>query len=184
MSFWDKLKVAFNDSVDTLSEKTSEWSALAKLRWEQRAIQGKIDKANNELGGVVYQLFVEKQQEQLKLDTKNNIEKISTLKAELADKEAEIKELLERGIDNAELKGFKKDLELGDGKIEQVVIEESSDVLGKKLMEISLPEKVLIGVIVRDEQVIIPDGQTSFLVGDKVTLLGEKEDVEKALALF
>ncbi|MFH1943139.1 MAG: TrkA C-terminal domain-containing protein, partial [bacterium] len=80
-----------------------------------------------------------------------------------------------------QVKGLKRDLEMGDGTIEQIVVEENSPLSGKKLMEIKFPKAVLVGTIVRNDQVIIPDGQTILEKGDKVTLLGKKEDVEEIL---
>jgi len=44
-----------------------------------------------------------------------------------------------------------------------------------------LPEDALVGTIIRHEEVIIPDGETVFELGDKVTLLGKREDVEKTI---
>jgi len=72
-------------------------------------------------------------------------------------------------------------LELGGGAIEQVIIDENSPILNKKLMDIKLPKKVLLGAIVRNEKMIVPHGQTVIKKGDRITLLGESEDVEKAI---
>ena len=179
MKLWEKIKTGFSGSVETISDKTSEWSQLAKLRWEQQSIEKSIEKSHNELGGMVYQLHVENQQDQLIEQTKEIIQKLKTLEEQLRQKQDEIKEIIEKGVDVKQLKEFRKDLELGDGAIDQLVIEENSKIIGKKLMEIKFPKNVLVGAVVRDEQVIIPDGKTTFHQGDRVTLLGEKENVEK-----
>ena len=184
MNLWEKIKSGFRGSVETISDKTSEWSQLAKLRWEQQSIERSIGKSHNELGGKIYQLHVEKQQSQLTEQTKEIVQKLKTLEERLRQKQDEIKEIIEKGIDTQHLKEFRKDLELGDGTIDQLVIEENSKIIGKKLMEIKFPKNVLVGAVVREEQVIIPDGKTTFQQGDRVTLLGEKEDVEKAMEML
>lgn len=184
MNLWDKVKNVFSDSVDVISEKTTEWSQLAKLRWEHRNVQNLIEKQLNELGGKAYHLFGEKREKDLTVETAEIVNKLKTMEKELVAKEKEIEALVEKGVDKTHLKEFRKDLELGDGKIEQIVIAENSGAIGKKLLEFKLPKNVLVGAIVRDEKVIIPDGQTKFKSGDKVTLLGEKADVEKAMEVF
>ena len=48
-------------------------------------------------------------------------------------------------------------------------------------MDIKLPKKVLLGAIVRNEKMIVPHGSTVIKKDDRITLLGEAEDVEKAM---
>jgi K+/H+ antiporter YhaU regulatory subunit KhtT len=184
MSFWEKFKSAFGEGVERVSEKTVQWSNLARLKWEQRNLQTSIDEVLNELGGEIYQLYVDKKGNQLLSAAKEILDRLTLLEKKMAEKEQEVEDLIKRGVDKDQLKEFKQDLELGDGKIEQIMLEKTSNLIGKKLLEIRFPKKVLIGAIVRNERVIIPDGQTKLRVGDRVTLLGEKKDVEKALQLL
>jgi K+/H+ antiporter YhaU regulatory subunit KhtT len=184
MSFWEKFKSVFGEGVEKVSEKSVQWSNLARLKWEQRSIKTSVNEVLNELGGKVYQLHVDRTEDQLNAATSEIISKLTSLEEELAENEQKIDDLVNRGVDKEQLKEFKQDLELGDGRIEQTVLEKTSNLVGKKLLEIRFPKQVLIGAIVRDERVIIPDGKTKLKVGDKVTLLGEKKDVEKALELL
>ena len=39
MSFWDKIRTGLEEGLETLSEKSAEWSKLAKLKWERRSLQ-------------------------------------------------------------------------------------------------------------------------------------------------
>ena len=183
MKFWNKVKNIFGDSIETISETTVELSSLAKLKWERHKIQKDIEKENTELGGEVYQLFVEKQEENFQQATNEIVEKLKTFHQQLDEKDKEIEKLSEdkETVDREHLREFRKDLELGGGAIEQIVIDENSPILNKKLMDIKLPKQVLLGAIVRNEKVIIPDGQTIVKNGDRITLLGESEDVEKAI---
>ena len=185
MSVWEKIKKGLGVGVETVSEKTGELSTLAKLNWEKFKIQKSFEKELNKLGGKVFQMHVENREKDLTSETKEIVQKLKELEEQLQAKVNEIKEVSDTGeIDKKHLKEFKHDLELGDGTIEQLVIDEQCKIAGKKLMEIKFPENVLVGAIVRDEKVIIPDGNTVFQQGDKVTLLGEKDDVEEAIKMI
>ena len=180
MSFWDKIRAGLEEGLETLSEKSTEWSKLAKLKWERRSLQKDIFQAMVELGRMAYELHIQKNSVQFVEDSKDNIAKLKTLKKRLEDKEKEIEDMTVK-IDKTQVKGLKKDLEMGDGTIEQIVVGDDSRLIGKKLMDIRFPKNVLVGTIVRDEKVIIPDGQTVFKDGDRVTLLGAKADVEEVI---
>ena len=185
MSLWEKIKKGLGVGVETVSEKTGELSTLAKLNWEKFKIQKSFEKELNKLGGKVFQLHVENREKDFTSETKDIAQKLNELEQQLLEKVEEIKEASDKGeIDKRHLKEFKHDLELGDGTIEQLVIDEKCKIAGKKLMEIKFPENVLVGAIVREEKVIIPDGNTVIQQGDKVTLLGEKDDVKEALKMI
>jgi len=183
MKFWKKVKNIFGESFETISETTVELSSMAKLKWERHKIHNDIEKENTELGGKVYHLFVEKREENLQQDTKKIVEKLETLHQQLEAKDQEIEKLSEdkETVDPEHLREFKKDLELGGGAIDQIIIDEKSPILNKKVMDIKLPKKVLLGAIVRNEKMIVPHGSTVIKKDDRITLLGEAEDVEKAM---
>jgi K+/H+ antiporter YhaU regulatory subunit KhtT len=184
-NLWEKIKTGFGVGVEKVSEKTEELSILAKLNWERFKIQKSIEKEFNKLGGKVFQLHVDNREKELTNETKDIVQKLNTLEGQLQAKIEEIKEVSDKGeIDKRHLKEFKRDLELGDGTIEQLVIEENCKLAGKKLKEIKFPENVLLGAIVRKEKVVIPDGNTIIQIGDKVTLLGEKDDVREAIKII
>lgn len=183
MKFWKRVKNIFGESIETISETTVGLSSLAKLKWERHNVQKEIEQENNKLGAKVYHLFVEKQEATLEEETKNTVEKLKNLHTQLDEKDKDIERLSEdkETVDREQLREFRKDLELGGGAIEQIIIDENSPILNKKLLDIKLPKNVLLGAIVRNEKVIIPDGQTIIKKEDRITLLGEKDDVEKAI---
>ena len=183
MSLWEKIKDGLEEGLETISEKTVEMSKLAKLKWERRGIEKEIQQGLIGLGEITFQLHVAKKSGQLSQEVKGNIAKLGVLEKRLEQKNEEI-ELLTAKIDRKQVKGLKKDLEMGDGTIEQIVVKEDSPLSGKKLMEIKFPKAVLVGTIVRNEQVIIPDGNTILQKGDKLTLLGKKDDVEEVVNQF
>lgn len=180
MTFWDKIRTGLEEGLETLSEKSVEWSKLVKLKWERRSLQKEIFQEMVDLGSKAYELHIRKKGDQLIGHAKENVTNLTSLKKRLEDKEAEIQDLTEK-IDKTQVKGLKKDLEMGDGTIEQIVVRDDSRLIGRKLMDIRFPKNVLVGTIVRDEKVLIPDGQTVFKEGDRVTLLGTKADVEDVM---
>ena len=69
--------------------------------------------------------------------------------------------------------------------IEAVALE-TSDIVERPLRKVSLPKGVLVTVIIRGEQVIIPDGDTVIKPGDRVIIFGTRQavpDIEKILAV-
>lgn len=62
-------------------------------------------------------------------------------------------------------------IEEGKVTVTQVVLTDESPVLNKELSEIDLPYDSVLGSIIRDEEVIIPRGDTELLVGDKVVII-------------
>jgi K+/H+ antiporter YhaU regulatory subunit KhtT len=185
MSLWEKIKTGFGMGVELVSEKTEELSTLAKLNWEKFKIQKSIEKEFNKIGGKVFQLHIENREQDLPDEIKNIIPKLNELEQQLQAKIEEIKEVSDKGaIDKKHLNEFKHDLELGDGAIEQLFVDEKCKIADKKLKQIKFPENVLVGAIVRQGKVIIPDGNTVIRKGDKLTLLGEKQDVQEALKMI
>jgi len=62
---------------------------------------------------------------------------------------------------------------IGEGRISiaEVPIPGTAPVIGKKLWEINLPKEVIIGCILRNEQSMIPRGDTRILAGDILVLI-------------
>ncbi len=207
MSLWITIKKSLEEGVSSVSDKAADWlktgsavlkdgsekasekiaygTKLAKLKYEYRAIQKEIEKEFTELGGMVFHILGENSGAKLEENIRNNLQKIKSLEKDLKAKEKEIEELPRsfdnKSIDRKNVDELKKNLETGGGTIEQAVIEDKSPFLGKKLKEVTLPEDALVGTIIRNEDVIIPDGETVFQLGDKVTLLGKRDDVEKTI---
>lgn len=81
------------------------------------------------------------------------------------------------------LDSFMKSLELEEEKIviTEIVIEPHFLSINKKIMELELPKNLIIGSIIRDGKLIIPNGSTELLVEDKLIIISSKEDQIKAV---
>ena len=69
-------------------------------------------------------------------------------------------------------------------KLIEVTVPRSSQALGKSLLELKLPNDVLIVLIQRAGDVIVPRGATHLLEGDMLLILAETRSTEEIRALF
>jgi hypothetical protein len=207
MSLWNKIKHSIEHGAPTVFERAATWlrsgaeiaetgaerlssrviyaSRSSKLRSEQRDIRKAIEGEFALLGETVYDLWQEGKEADVAKRTRAVMSELRSLEKQLERKGIEIEELIEKfqmePIDRQSLKELRDDLEAGGGTVEQVTIEDGSLHIDKKLKEIQLPDDVLVGTIVRDNEILIPDGDTTLKAGDRVALLGKREDVEKTI---
>lgn len=73
-----------------------------------------------------------------------------------------------------------------DGAAEVIEAEalETSTLVGKPLREVNLPDGILVGAIVRSGEVIIPNGATEIVAGDRVVLFARFDQVKKVEQMF
>lgn len=206
---FDKIAKDLQDSVLTLSEKAAEWfktgaetlrggvelasakaaqaSRFAKLKWEQNLLQREIEKAFTALGGQVYELFSTGQLPTLEEAARDKFELLRELEAKLAAKEKEIERLSreqDAAAGQAGMKDLRQDLEGAGGTIMQLTITAQAFAANKALQEIALPQDLVIGAVLRGEDMIMPARETVLMPGDRVTLLGKKEAVQQAARLL
>lgn len=55
----------------------------------------------------------------------------------------------------------------------------SSALIGLKLSVVSLPEGTLIAMISREDEMIIPTGDTALVDGDRLTVIGRPEGISE-----
>ena len=63
----------------------------------------------------------------------------------------------------------------GQAEVVEIIIEAGTGVIGRTLARMDLPKGVMIGAIVRDDQVIIPDGSSEMAVGDRAIVFCLRE---------
>ena len=75
---------------------------------------------------------------------------------------------------------------LGDGSIEVLEAEalETALLVGKPLKEVNFPAQAIVAAIVRDDDVIIPDGNTRIEPHDDVVLVARSDTIRKLERLF
>jgi K+/H+ antiporter YhaU regulatory subunit KhtT len=107
---------------------------------------------------------------------------VQSLFAEISTKRKELESLKEdfHKIWREESRELKVSLERGGGALEQIEIKANSKAKGKWVKELILPKEVLLGPVLRGKNLIIPDGDTEMMEGDRVTLMGTKKDLAAA----
>jgi len=205
-SLWDKIAQDVQAGVLTLSEKTGEWlklgaealrggmetasnkaaqaSKLAKLKWEQNLLQREIEKAFTALGGQAYELYVQGKLGELEKAGQEKFEHLRKLEAELEAKEQEIENLPKIFATEAHAPDLQSDLERNGGALTQVTIGAHSPAAHRPLKEVGLPSDLVVGMILRGEEIVIANAETVLLPGDRITLLGKKEAVQQALTML
>ena len=90
---------------------------------------------------------------------------------------------LSRGIRSDGLIGIKN---MGAGQLEAnaVTVGERSPVVRKALKEIKLPSRVRVGSILRDGKMWIAGADDTVQAGDRVTLIGRREDIDDVRGTF
>jgi trk system potassium uptake protein len=77
-------------------------------------------------------------------------------------------------------------LPVGEGRVNvtEIILEVNSPVAGKLLKDIVLPENVLVAVVMRGKQPIVPRGATQLLADDRVVLITLPENHGTVLKAF
>jgi trk system potassium uptake protein TrkA len=75
---------------------------------------------------------------------------------------------------------------IADGKAEimEALVREGSVLIGKKLFEVELPKKSLVGAIIRGEDVVIPSGSDEIQQGDKLIVFTLKDSIKQVEKLL
>ncbi len=196
MDVFEKLKSSISDfskvsaetareGIEKLSEKSTEFIELNKARMENKSIQKKIEDSYTELGIEFLTMYNSKKLKKSSSGLEKFSDKINEYKTELHKKEIEFHELRSKlspeTLKKEKINSLKELLDDGGCTIEQLRIEKNSPIAGKRLKNIKLPKQVLVGVVQRGDETIIPDGTFGFQVEDQITLLGKKDDVEDTI---
>ena len=73
---------------------------------------------------------------------------------------------------------------VGDVRIKEYHINRHAHSVGKKITELHLPAGTIIISLIRDNQVIIPDGQTDIQAGDNIIALMHADKLDSMPAYF
>ncbi len=175
---------AARDGVEKISEKSTEFIELNKVKMERKAIEKKIDDTFAELGGKFYNLYSTKKLRKSAAEFDEFAEQVKNLKNQLYEKDEEINAMYGRlspeTLEAEKVRSLREALANGGGTLEQMRVAADSPAAGKKLRNLKLPKQVLVGAVVRGEELFIPDGTFSLQDGDEITLLGKRAEVEAA----
>lgn len=77
---------------------------------------------------------------------------------------------------------FVEEIARGRIEIQQLEIDTDSNLLGKSIEELQLPERIRLAFIIREDQFLVPSGQDSLKVGDVATLFGRSQQLEEFIS--
>jgi Trk K+ transport system NAD-binding subunit len=115
---------------------------------------------------------------------RDQIKKLEEMDNTFKTKQNEYEQLKKKHSSDYVVNKLSEDLSAAGAIIDQVIISENSNAVNKALKEILLPKEALVSAIKREEEVIIPDGNTLLKTGDQVIIIGKKNDVEKVVKRF
>lgn len=72
----------------------------------------------------------------------------------------------------------------GDLEVHELVVSESGTCVGKSLKDLGMPRSVRVGSLARDGRTWIAGAGDEVQVGDRLTIIGKREDVESVKELF
>ena len=167
-----------------ISERTSDVTALAKLKHELVSIPKQLELEFLHLGRAVLALRRSGKFSPENETFREQVKKLEELDDTFRTKQHEYEQLKKKHSSNYVVNKLSEDLSAANAIIDQVIISKKSDVVNKSLKEILLPKEALVSAIKREEEVIIPDGNTLLKAGDQVVVIGRKDDVEKVVKSF
>ncbi len=167
-----------------ISDRTSDVTALARLKYDLAYLPKQLDEEALSLGKIVLAL---RRSNEFSPDNKTFLEQVR--KAEELDnairsKQSDYEQLRKKHSDSYVIEKLSDDLSSVNAVIDQVTIANKSNVVDKLLKDIVLPKEALVSAIKRGDEVIIPDGNTRLNAGDQVIVIGKKNDVEKIVKRF
>ncbi|RMF60686.1 MAG: hypothetical protein D6748_03540 [Calditrichaeota bacterium] len=170
--------------VNQLEEKTSDITAIARLKLDIALLSKNLKKEYAMLGQMLYQSLEAGKSIIEDSTLQGQFNRLTSLEQEYQSKLAELEKYEKQHSHDYTGKKFLEELDAAQALIEEVQISEKSNVVGKRLKEIVLPRQALISVLKRGDELLIPDGNTKLLAGDKVVIIGKRNDVEKISKRF
>ena len=167
-----------------ISERTSDVTALAKLKHELASFPKQLDAEALNLGRVVLTLHRSGEFSPENETFQNQLKVLEELDSTFRTKQNDYEQLKKKHSSNYVVEKLSEDLSSANAIIDHVIVSEKSNVVNKLLKEILLPKEALVSAIKRGEEVIIPDGNTQLKTGDQVIVIGKKDDVEKVVKRF
>jgi K+/H+ antiporter YhaU regulatory subunit KhtT len=167
-----------------ISERASDVTALAKLKHKLAALPKQLEVEFLNLGRAVLALCRSGEFSPENETFREQIKKLEELDNTFRTKQNEYEQLKKKHSSDYVVNKLSKDLSAANAIIDQVIISEKSNVANKLLKEILLPKEALVSAVKREEDVIIPDGNTLLKAGDQVIVIGKKDDVEKVVKRF
>lgn len=166
-----------------IAEKTSAKIGSIKKAIEAAALDTRIDKEYEGLGTRIYALIKEDKDPVDDPEITDRVNRLRELKQMLLRLEGELayfgdKMLISKVLD------LKDNLKKGSATLEVITISNNSPLIKARINNLKLPAGLLIILIKRSDQFLIPDGMTELRAGDLITVIGYRSSIDDAIRLF
>ena len=72
----------------------------------------------------------------------------------------------------------------GDAEFTEILFKEGAKIINKKVMDLNLPQGILLISVLRDEKAFIPNGNTVLVPGDRVVVFCTHENIQTLKSIF
>ena len=72
----------------------------------------------------------------------------------------------------------------GDAEFTEILVKEGAKIINKKVMDLNLPQGILLISVLRDEKAFIPNGNTVLVPGDRVVVFCTHENIQTLKSIF
>lgn len=176
------------EGIEKLEERSTEFVMLNKVKMERKAIERSIDDIYGKLGDAYYRSDRKKRSKTADKALQDLVDKIRLEKKNLETKSLEIQqlysELSPEIVEREKLNSLHDLLSEGEATLEFIRIMPNCPLVNKKLKNAKLPNGVLVAVILRDVEMIVPNGTAILKAGDHITLIGKRKELAVANKLF
>ncbi len=166
-----------------IAEKTSAKVGSIKRSIQASELDSKIDKEYEALGLKIWNLLNEGRVPLEGTEVLDNVNRLRSLKQTLLRFEEDMAYFSD-GMLTSKVLELKEGLRKGSAGLETITIAKDSPLVQAKVSDLKLPPGVLIILINRSGQVIIPNGSTELICGDSLTLMGKKTHLDETIKLI
>jgi len=187
----DKLKDVGEESLEIskelfaeISERTNEIGNATRMKFEISSLEEELREKYAQLGDLTCKIHNARKRERYDKQFEALITGIEKHQQLIKKRTGEYDNLRKKFSGKYLMNKLSVELQEGEAMIDQAEVKASSSVVNKQLKNITLPKNALISAIKRNDDVIIPDGNTKLLAGDVLTIIGKKKDVAKLIQSF
>lgn len=166
-----------------IAEKTSAKVGSIKRSIQASELDSKIDREYEVLGFMIWNLLNEGRVPLEGADVLDSVNRLGNLKQTQLRFEEEMAYFRD-GMLISKVLELKEGLMSGSATLETITITKDSPLVQAKVRDLKLPPGLLIILIKRSGQVLIPDGSTELIGEDSLTIMGFKSRIDETKKLF
>lgn len=166
-----------------IAEKTSAKVGSIKRSIQASDLDSKIDKEYEVLGLKIWNLLNEGRVRLEGTEVLDSVNRLRSLKQTLLRFEEEMAYFSD-GMLISKVLELKEGLMNGSATLKTITITKDSPLVKKRVSDLKLPPGLLIILIKRSGQVIIPNGSTELVGDDSLMMMGFKSRIDETIKLF